>query len=354
METETKMRAVRLFAPGDLRCVEVPIPRQAEGEVLIQVKAVGICGSDPARVMVKGTYSFPTTIGHEFAGVITECGPGVEDWKLGDRVTIVPLIPCYKCDYCQVGEYTLCDTYGYYGSREDGALADYIKVKAANLLRLPDNVSYEEGACTDPSSVALHAVRKGHVQPGDTVVVLGCGPIGHLTIEWAKICGAGRVIAVDVDDEKLEIARKVGADLCINGRKEDPVSVIMDHTKGQGAERVFEMAGNKVTQEQAFLITKKLGTAVFCGISNSELLLSKKAVDSFLRREIKAVGSWNSSFTELPVHDWKCSLDFMSRGKIQCEPLITHRFSLEEAPEVFRRVFYREESFNKVLFLPEM
>src|SRR5690606_40732226 len=119
---EGKMRAVRLVAPGDLRCVELPIPQPGEGEVLIKVKAVGICGSDPARVMVKGTYSFPTTIGHEFAGEISECGPGVEGWQPGDRVTIVPLIPCYKCQYCQVGEYTLCDTYSYYGSREDGAL----------------------------------------------------------------------------------------------------------------------------------------------------------------------------------------------------------------------------------------
>lgn len=351
---EGKMRAVRLFAPGDLRCVELPIPQPGEGEVLIKVKAVGICGSDPARVMVKGTYSFPTTIGHEFAGEISECGPGVEGWQPGDRVTIVPLIPCYKCQYCQVGEYTLCDTYSYYGSREDGAMADYIKVKAENLLRLPDNVDYEEGACTDPSSVALHAIRKGQIQTGDTVAVLGCGPIGHFTIKWAKICGAGRVIAVDVEEEKLEIARQVGADLCINAKQEDPVRVIMDYTKGEGVERVFEMAGNKVTQEQAILITKKMGAAVFCGISNSELTLSKEAVDGLLRKEMKVIGSWNSSFAELPVHDWKCSLEFMGRGAIKCQPLISHRFRLEDAPEVFRKVFYREESFNKVLFLPEL
>ena len=141
-----KMRAVRLYAPADLRCVEVPVPQLGKDEVLVKVRAVGICGSDPCRVMVKGTYSFPTTIGHEFSGEIVECGQEAVSWKPGDRVTIVPLIPCYKCEYCQIGEYTLCNDYGYYGSREDGALADYIKVKADNLLRLPDNVSYEEGA----------------------------------------------------------------------------------------------------------------------------------------------------------------------------------------------------------------
>lgn len=349
-----KMRAVRLYAPGDLRCVEVPIPQLKEDEVLIKVKAVGICGSDPGRVMVKGTYSFPTTIGHEFGGQITKCGSEVTGWQPGDRVTIVPLIPCYQCEYCKIGEYTLCDNYSYYGSREDGALADYIKVKADNLLRLPDNVSDEEGACTDPSSVALHALRKGELKPGDTVVVLGVGPIGHFTVQWAKNCGASQVFAVDVMDEKLEIAKMVGADVCINSTKEDPVKAILDYTKGQGADCVFEMAGNKTTQDQAFRIIRKMGTAVFCGISDSDLPLSKQSVDALLRREIRVLGSWNSSFATLPVHDWATSLDFMRRGKIRCKPLISHRFRLEDAPEVFKKVFNGDEFFNKVLFLPEL
>ena len=348
---EGTMRAVRLYAPADLRCVEIPIPQPGADEVLIKVKAVGICGSDPARVMEKGTYSFPTTIGHEFAGEISDVGADVQNWNVGDRVTIVPLVPCYECEYCQIGEYTLCDDYSYYGSREDGALADYIKVKQANLLRLPENVSFEEGACTDPCSVALHAVRKGEIKPGYTVVVLGCGPIGHFTIEWAKICGAAEVIAVDVDEAKLAIAQQIGADLCIDASREDPVKVILEHTGGEGAECVVEMAGSQKTQEQAILITKKMGTAVFCGISNKDLPLSKATVDGLLRKEIRIIGSWNSSFAELPVHDWKCSLRFMSQGQIQCQPLITHRFSLEEAPDVFKRVYKREESFNKVLFL---
>lgn len=349
-----KMRAVRLYAPADLRCVEVPIPQLKDDEVLIKVRAVGICGSDPGRVMVKGTYSFPMTIGHEFSGEITECGHAVIGWQPGDRVTIVPLIPCYKCEYCQIGEYTLCDDYSYYGSREDGALADYIKVKAENLLRLPDNVGYEEGACTDPSSVALHALRKGDIKPGSTVAILGVGPIGQFTVQWAKNCGAGFVFAVDVVDEKLDIAERVGADVCIDSMKDDAVEIIMDYTKGQGVECVIEMAGNKVTQDQALRVAKKLGTAVFCGISYTDLPLSSKSVDALLRKELRVVGSWNSSFAALPVHDWLTSLEFMSQGKIQCQPLISHRFPLEDAPRVFGEVYDQGRFFNKVLFLPEM
>lgn len=349
-----KMRAVRLYAPADLRCVEVQVPQLREDEVLVKVRAVGICGSDPCRVMVKGTYSFPTTIGHEFSGEIVECGQEVVSWKPGDRVTIVPLIPCYKCEYCQIGEYTLCNDYGYYGSREDGALADYIKVKADNLLRLPDNVSYEEGACTDPSSVSLHALRKSGLKPGDMVAVLGVGPIGQFTVQWARNCGAGFVFAVDIVGEKLEIAKTVGADVCINSVKEDPVKAIMDYTEGHGVDCVIEMAGNKTTQDQALRIAKKMGTVVFCGISYTDLPLSKQSVDALMRKELKIIGSWNSSFAALPVHDWMTSLEFMSQGKIQCQPLISHRYPLEDAPEIFREVFERKRFFNKVLFLPEM
>lgn len=347
-----KMRAARLHAPADLRCDIVPRPQPDSDEVLIAVKAVGVCGSDPGRVMVKGTYSFPTVIGHEFAGKIVECGREVKGWKQGDRVTIVPLIPCFQCEYCQIGKYNLCDSYSYYGSRIDGAMAEYIKVKAANLLHLPENVNYEEGACTDPVSVALHAVRKAEMEPGYTVAVLGMGPIGLFTQQWAKIHGAVKVFAVDVMDEKLQIAEETGADVCINAQKEDPVEVIMNRTGNRGVDCVFEMAGNKVTQEQAFLITKKTGTAVFCGISYSDLPLSKKAVDYLLRKEIRIIGSWNSTFTDEPLHEWLTSLSFMEQGKIVCGPLISHRFKLEDASSVLKRIYARKEFFSKVLFLP--
>ena len=162
------MKAARLHAPGDLRYEEVDVPFLNEDEVLVKVKAVGICGSDPARVMLKGTYSYPTTIGHEFSGEVVELGRGVESASIGDRVTIIPLIPCGRCDYCAIGEYTLCDTYSYYGSRVDGAMAEFIAVKERNLLRLPEEVDFESGACTDPVAVALHAMRKAGVGVGDT------------------------------------------------------------------------------------------------------------------------------------------------------------------------------------------
>ncbi|MGE5550048.1 MAG: galactitol-1-phosphate 5-dehydrogenase [Bacteroidota bacterium] len=347
-----KMKAARLYAPGDLRIEETEIPCTPADHVLIRVKAVGICGSDPARVMKNGTYSYPTTVGHEFAGEVVEVGVDVRTVEVGDRVTIVPLVPCGKCGYCQIGEYTLCDGYSYYGSRMDGAMADYIAVRECNVVKLPSGVDYESGACTDPVSVALHAMRKAGVTAGESIAILGAGPIGLFTVQWARIFGATKVFAVDVFQEKLEIAAKVGADFVVNAKKEDPVDFVMRHTNGAGVHRVIEMAGVNHTQEQSIRMVAKMGTVAFCGISYDDLVIPKKTLDGLLRKEIRIVGSWNSSFTELPLHEWRASLHFMANRQIQCYPLISHRLPLNNAPDVFRRIWAKNEYFNKVLFIP--
>ena len=145
------MRAARLFAPGDLRCVEVGKPViQKEDDVIIKVKACGVCGSDIMRVMVKGAYRHPITMGHEFSGIVRQTGNAVTAVVPGDRVTAVPLISCGKCDYCLIGQYVFCEDYTYPGSRTDGAMAEYIKIRAQNVMRLPINVDFEAGAMTDP------------------------------------------------------------------------------------------------------------------------------------------------------------------------------------------------------------
>ncbi|UCC88710.1 MAG: galactitol-1-phosphate 5-dehydrogenase [Anaerolineales bacterium] len=346
------MKAARLYAPGDLRYEEVDIPEIGAGEVLIRVKAVGICGSDPARVMLKGTYSYPTTVGHEFSGEVVQLGQGVKSLKAGDRVTIVPLIPCGDCDYCAIGEYTLCDDYSYYGSREDGAMAEFIAVKERNVLKLPDEVDLESGACTDPVSVALHAMRKVDMRGGDTVAVLGVGPIGGFAVQWARILGARQIIAIDIVDDKLSVAREIGADLTCNSTRDDPVEFVLSHTAGAGVSRVIEMAGSRVTQEQSIRMAKKQGRIAFCGISYDDLVLPRKTLDQLMRKEATLVGSWNSSFAPLPLHEWHTSLHFLSKGQIQCFPLISHRLPLSDAPEIFRKIWTRDGTFNKVLFMP--
>lgn len=347
------MKAANLYAPGDIRVEEVPMPTPKAGEVLIKVKACGVCGSDIPRVMKTGTYRYPTIPGHEFSGEIVELGEMVEGFNVGDRVAVIPLMPCGSCEFCQVGEYQLCDQYNYLGSRTNGAYAEYVVAPAANLLRLADNVTFEDGAMTDPASVALHAVRKLGLLPGDRVAVFGLGPIGLLALQWSKIMGAGHVFAIDIFEEKLQLARELGADDCINGRLDDPVMVIKDVTKGKGVERAIEFAGNKITQEQCIESTGKLGCCAFGGISHTDLPLSEHAVDGILRKELTIRGSWNSSFSP-SFNDWERSLYFMSTGKLRCKPIISHRLPLSKIPEAFKMMYEREEYFSKVMFLPEI
>ncbi len=349
-----KMRAVRLFAPGDVRCVEVDKPQlKKDDDVIIKVKSCGVCGSDIPRVTEKGAHEMPITIGHEFAGIIEETGPGVSDFRAGDRVTIMPLIPCGKCDYCQIGKKVLCDDYAYYGSRIDGAMAEYIRVTAENVLKLPVNVDYEMGSMTDPASVALHAIRKADIEPGQNAIVFGMGPIGYFTLQWLKAIGFNEVYVVDIFDEKLDLASRLGADLCINGKSEKVVDIIKEKTDGKGVDLAVEFAGSDVTQVQAVETVRKMGQVVFAGISYKDLVIPNKILNSILRGEITVYGAWNSSISPLPINEWENSLQFMNNGKLKANPLISHRFKLEECQECFDMMGNRTEIFNKVLFKPE-
>lgn len=345
------IKALKLFEPGDIRVENVEIPELTAGNVLVKVKAVGICGSDIARVNVFGAYRPNLTVGHEFSGeivAVNEAG----SWKNGDRVVVAPLIPCNTCQWCATGHYSLCENYNYFGSRRDGAMAEYVDVPVANLLLLPENVSFEAGAMTDPAANAIHAIWNVGINPGDTVAVYGSGPIGLFAVQFAKILGAGRVIAIDLKDDKLAVTRKVGADEAINGLTEDPVKKLNSLTGGKGADVVIETAGSRIAQNQAVSSAAKLARVVFVGISHDKLELSKKAVNNILRHELVVKGSWNSFSNPFPGREWTYSLELMAEGKLQTEIIISHRLSLDDGPEIFEKLMDKNFFFNKILFLP--
>jgi L-iditol 2-dehydrogenase len=348
------MRAVQLFSPGDVRCTTIEVPGlKKQNDVVIKVKACGVCGSDIKRVMSRGAYRYPIVIGHEFSGEVVGVGPDCRNIKRGDRVTVMPLINCKKCDYCSIGATVACDSYDYYGSKIDGAMAEYVCVDANNVIHIPDEVSYEEAAMTDPASVALHAVGKAGVMAGQTVAVFGLGAIGFIAIQWLLSLGCGRVIAVDIIDSKLELARNLGATLCINGKTEDAVRAIMEYTGGQGADACIEIAGAGISQTNAINSVRKLGTVVLCGISYDDLVLPNAALSRILRGELIVRGSWNSSITPIPINEWESSLMFMRKGKLKLRELITHRVKLEDCLSVFTMMNNRNEVFTKVMFYPE-
>jgi L-iditol 2-dehydrogenase len=338
------VKAVQLFAPADLRVVDVPAPEIEDGEVLVQVAAVGVCGSDIPRVLKKGTYRMPLTIGHEFSGKIVRIGQGVEGWLVGDRVTVAPLMPCLRCHWCLQGAYHLCDDYDYFGSRCDGALA-------ANLVRLPEGVDLEAGAMADPAATALHGIWRGSLGPGNVLAVYGIGAIGLFAVQWAKLMGAREIVAVDVYDDKLQLAKELGATLAVNALAEDPVARIQEATAGLGADLVIETAALETTQLQAVRSARKQGTVVLLGISGASLSLPAPVVDKIMRHEVNVTGSWNSNSQPFPGREWSLSVDAMSRGHLRCGPLISHRHALEEAPAVFAAIGRRDFSFNKVMFV---
>ena len=348
------MRAVQLFAPGDLRCIDVEKPRiESMKDVIVKVKVCGVCGSDLMRVMVKGAYKHPITIGHEFSGIVEDTGTNEAGLNPGDRVTVTPLVPCGKCDYCKIGQHVLCDDYSYYGSRINGAMAEYIKVDADNVIKIPLNVDFESAAMTDPVAVALHAVRKTKIEPGQNAAVFGLGAIGLLAVQWLRYSGCSTIFAIDIFNEKLELAEKLGADVCINAKSENVLEVIKNKTNKRGLDIVIELAGSKISQIQAIDSVRKLGRVVLCGISYDDLVIPNAVLSKILRSEIEITGAWNSLISALPVNEWESSLNFMNSGKIKCNPIISHRFRLEQCMEAFDMMFNKKEVFNKVLFKPE-
>lgn len=344
-----KMKAAVLHGVGDLRveAVEVPQLKNAD-DVLVHVHAVGICGSDLDRVMVTGTYNFPTIPGHEFCGEVAQVGSGVKNYTAGDRVLVTPILPCMVCESCVKGNYGQCSNYSYLGSRTDGGMAEYVVAPAKNLIPLPDSISYTEGAAVEPAAVTLHGMLRIKVDAGDSVVVLGCGTIGLFAIQFAKIMGATQIIAVDIDAEKLNWAKAAGADILVNGKQTDPVAEVQRIT-GIGANVVIETAGTAITQEQSIRACKKHGRILYLGTAHRDVVLPPETFEHIVRNEIWLTGSWNSYSAPFPGVEWKAVLSYIQKGRLNVKDSVTHTYPLAEAAKVIADLFGRKYTFNKVV-----
>ncbi|MBR3075760.1 MAG: galactitol-1-phosphate 5-dehydrogenase [Bacteroidales bacterium] len=341
------MKALNLHAVGDLRYEEVPDPVRQEGEVLLKVKACGICGSDIPRIFKKGTYHFPTIPGHEFSGEIIDAGdPGL----IGKKAAVFPLIPCRKCASCQVGEYAQCSDYDYYGSRRDGAYAQYIAVKEWNLVPF-DGISYEEAAMCEPAAVALHAIGLADIKIGDTVAIFGAGPIGIMLGLWAKASGAVRIILCDIDPTKVDFAARMGFD-AVNSANTDAAEYIKSVTGGRGADACIEGAGATQTWESCIKSVKSFGHVVCMGNPFGDMTLTQGTYSQLLRKQLTIRGTWNSSYNDAH-NDWRTALAAISSRLIDVRPLVTHRYKLEQAKEAFEMILGRKEFYSKVMFIPE-
>jgi len=325
---QTKMRAARFYKVGEpLKVEPTPIPELSSGEVLVNVKACGICGSD-IHIVYEGvtpTAYSPITLGHEPAGVIVEVGSEVECWKAGERVTINPFLTCGKCVNCLSGNSQICLSRRVVGIHMEGGLAEFLKVPARNLVHLPENIPFDQGGiAVDAVATPFHAITKrGALRVGEKVAILGCGGLGIHGVQIAKICGASLVIAVDTIDSSLERAKKVGADQVINPRKERPVQKIKEMTGGLGADLVVEFIGYRETIEQAIKSVRTGGRVVVVGLGPEAISLPPPSAS--VRSELSFLGSYGSTTGEI-----QSVIDLVASGKLNLSESITERFSLEE------------------------
>jgi L-iditol 2-dehydrogenase len=354
MASAVTMNALVLHAVGDARYQKVPKPEAAAGEVLLRVAFCGVCGSDIPRTFVKGTYHFPTICGHEFAGAVEACGDGVEQYGPGDRVVVFPLLWCGQCASCELGKYVQCADYDYYGSRRDGAFAEYVSVPPANLVPVPDGVSMEAASMTEPAAVALHALRRaGGGFVGETVVIFGAGPIGLMTAQWARMMGAARVVLFDLIPQKLAMAQRLGFELAFNARDADPVERVHQLTGGSGAEVCIEGAGVPATLRQAMAAARVGGRVVILGNPSADVTLPAGLISQAMRRELDVLGTWNSQFSAAGNNDdWRAVLAAAGRGAIDLDSLVSHRVPLENAFDALVMMRDQREFFAKVLIEP--
>ena len=322
------MKAGVVHAKEDLRYEDIEKPVPKEGEVLVKVKYTGICGSDIPRVNWDACHFFPNILGHEFSGVVEETGAGVTRVKPGDRVAGVPLVPCMKCADCQKGDYSLCRHYSFIGSRQFGSFAQYVVVPELNAVKFAEEVSFEQAALFEPATVALHGLERTGYKGGHTVAILGTGPIGMLPMQWAKIFGASKVVVFDFVDEKLELAKELGADIVIDSREKDAVEEIMKISEGRGVDKVFDTSGAPICIQQTAYIARRGGTVILVGISTKSEISYSFAQIMDKELTIKSVFRYRNIFPK--------AIAAVAKGAIDVKQIVTHEIDFDHINDAYQ------------------
>lgn len=345
------MRAWVLHGVDDLRLETVADPVLKEGEVLVAVRAAGICGSDIPRIYQTGAHVHPLIVGHEFSGVVEKAGGGVDPSWLGQKVGVFPLIPCRECGPCQKEQYEMCRDYSYLGSRRDGGFAEYAAVPADNLIRLPDPVTFEEAAMLEPMAVAVHAMRRIGVSDTDTAAVCGLGTIGLLLVMFLREAGVERILAVGNKEFQRQAVLKMGLpeDAYCDVRKQDAGRWLMERTDGNGVDVFFECVGKNETLTEALEYTAPAGRVMLVGNPYTDMHLDRQVYWRILRAQLTVAGTWNSSFTHDPKDDWHYVLDRLAAGRIDPAGLITHRLPLEDLERGLSIMRDKTEEYCKIM-----
>ena len=343
------MKAMLLSEYKKLEVVEMPTPEFGADDLLVQVKACGICGSDiHGWDGSSGRRIPPLVMGHEAAGVVAAVGENVQGFRQGDRVTFDSTVSCGRCQACRKGAINLCDNRQVLGVscqefRRHGAFAEYVVVPHHIAYALPAELPFEHAAMIEAVSIAVHAANRTPVRLGDTAVVVGSGMIGLLVVQAIRLRGCARVIAVDLDDGKLELAQSLGADAGFNPKRHDVIAEVQAMTDGRGADVALEVVGASPTVVMAVQCVRKGGAVTLVGNLAPQVELPLQAV---VTRELSIYGSCASN-GEYP----EC-IEYLRSGAIRVEPLITARATLDEGPGWFQRLYDGEPGAMKVVIQP--
>ncbi len=341
------MKAAVFEKIGSIKVKEVPVPTIGENEVLIQVKNTGICGTDWS--IYNGWYSadkLPMIAGHEFSGIVAQVGKNVKDVNLGDRVTCDINMSCGTCFYCLRGEKLLCNNFTQLGIHTDGTFAEFVKAPAALLHKLPDNMSFEEGAFIEPVSCVIHAAKAMDASLGSSVAIIGCG-LGVLHARMAVLRACAPVIIFGDNRKRLQIAKDMGADYAIHiDDVADPVAEVMRLTNGRGADYAIEAVGTTKTYEQAFAMLRRGGRLSSFGITGEQDTMTIRPFE-FVLGEKKITGSCAGVGA-----DWPDAITLISNGRINPKPLFSLKVPLEDLEWALHEL-RRDPNLFKVFVSPE-
>lgn len=328
--TGQTMKAAVFHGPEDLRVCDVPRPAIGETELLVKVAACAVCGSD-VRTFRHGArnISRPVVLGHEVSGTVAEIGAALSGYRIGQRVAVAPAIPCGDCRYCRGGAETMCERLRSIGYEFDGGLAEFMAVpssavRAGCVNSVPESVSFEEAAIAEPLACVINAQELVDVHAGDTVVVLGAGPVGCLHAALARVRGAARVVLADIRPERLQMAAAFGADVLIDSAREDVRARVLEETGGEGASVVIVAAPSRQAQEQAITLAARRGRVnFFGGLPKNDPIISLDA-NLVHYRELFVVGSYGSR----PSHN-RMALELVATERLRVRPLVGLELPLE-------------------------
>lgn len=331
-----------MTAPGKIEFRDVPVPKVKEGQVLVKIKRIGICGSDIHVYHGKHPYtSYPVVQGHEVSGEIVKLIDGGSNFKEGDKVTIQPQIVCGRCYSCKHGQNHICDNLKVMGFQATGMASEYFAVDLKKALKLPENISYDHGALVEPLAVAVHALKRGGDIKRRKILILGAGPIGNLVAQAANGMGAQSVMITEISDYRLNIARECGINYCLNSKTQDIGEELINTFGEDKADLILECVGINTTTEQAIANARKGTDIIVVGVFAEKATVDLGLVQD---RELRLIGT-----LMYQEEDYRKAIELIEESKVKLDPIITEHFPFEDYLEAYKYIEEKKDKIMKVM-----